>query len=1018
MIWLASRPAPLHLEIDLMKNIALVSFSLFVLSATAVPLQLGSQRNEAFAPSASAGGDSMMPILGGKGRYVLFASSANNLALTSTNTPFQKSGIPLDVFLRDRASNTTVLVSINSAGTGGADLDAVPVAISTNGQFVLFESAADNLVSGDTNAASDVFVRDLLNGITILVSANTNGVCGNGASSDSAMTPDGRYVVFASAATDLVSADTNGIPDIFVRDLLSGTTRLASTGAMATNSAKQSLSGTPAITPDGRYVAFYSSATNLVPGQILGGDVFERDTVAGTTTWVSAGVRSLYQSVWGATNAVSCNLRMSDDGNYIAFEAGTNASASAGLAGPGVVLRYSRASGLTDLIQTNACLLPGPTENIQDLGMTPNGRFVAYVANASGKAGTNTAIYLWDAQTGTNLLVSANTNQLPPAAGLCDQPVVSSNGQYVAFISNSAELSSNAVGRGPFAYRRDVVAGTTTLINAETNATRDGDGTMPGLEMSEDGQCVAFESALSNLVAGDDNRGYDIFLRNLTNDFVELISVREATLPSVTSVGISRLSSQPISRNGRYVTFASDASGLAPGNRSTAGADVYLCDLYAGTNQIVSAGLLGSAASGFSSDAALSGDGRYVAFTSSATNLTGMDTNHSADVFIRDLQAQTTTLVSVDATGAGEGNQDSYSPTLSADGRFILFLSKATNLATGTFSGADNLFLRDRQSPTNCALTQTGQKCAAMTPDGHFVAFANTNSSTIYVWDSQQAKQIASRVGSGGVALALAISPDGNRIASVASSYPYTFSIWDRTSNTASVVGSGYSTLAHPGLRFSADGRFLTYATRPSPSGFNQVYLYDCITQTNLLVSHDANSATALGNGTSDGPDISADGRYIVYRSAASNLVAGVTSGVSEDILFDATTGTNTVLTSGGHGRLAANNFSLPPMFSGDGHTAVFATWGSDLVSGDFNQASDVVAFAFLYAAISGTEGMSTINWPASANSDYSVQYKDNLSDPVWQPLPGVITIIGNRGYMTNSTLASPQQFYRVQAGN
>src|SRR4051812_40845150 len=172
MTSLAFKPAPCGLGINRtahVKTIAIIAFSVSVLSATAVPLQLVSQRNNAFAPSASGGGNSTLPILGGNGRYVLFASSANNLALTASNTPFQKPGIPLDVFLRDRASNRTVLVSVDLAGTGGANLDAVPVAISTNGQFVLFESAADNLVPGDTNAANDVFVRDLMNGTTILV---------------------------------------------------------------------------------------------------------------------------------------------------------------------------------------------------------------------------------------------------------------------------------------------------------------------------------------------------------------------------------------------------------------------------------------------------------------------------------------------------------------------------------------------------------------------------------------------------------------------------------------------------------------------------------------------------------------------------------------------------------------------------------------------------------------------------------------------------------------------------------
>jgi hypothetical protein len=1004
-----------------MKTIAILAASLIALSATAVPLQLVSERNAAVAPSASGGGNSMLPILGGNGRYVLFASSANNLALTASNTAFQKPGITFDVFLRDRASNTTILVSANLAGTGGGDQDAVPVSVSSNGQFVLFESASDNLVPGDTNSASDVFVRDVVNGTTILVSANTNGVCGNGASYSSAMTPDGPYVAFASAATDLVPGDANGIPDIFVRDLWSGTTQLASVNAKATN-AYSSFSDVPAITPDGRYVAFYSSATNLVPGQIFGGEIFQRDMVAGTTTWISAGARSLFQSVTGSSNAVPCSLRMSDDGNYIAFEVCTNAPAPTSPAptsvtvARGIILHYSQATGLTDLVHTNAYFPQGPFETIQDLDMTPDGRFIAYVANMTGNTGTNTAIYLWDAHTSTNILISANTNNALPSANFCDQPVVSSNGQYVVFFSSSTELATNTSGAGPFAYLRDVVGGTTILINADTNAASSGDGSMLSLGLSADGQCAAFDSSLASLVPGDDNRGYDVFLRNITNGFAELISARQPSLPSLTGVGSCTLASQPINQDGHYITFASDADGLAPGNTSPAGSDVYACDLFAGTNQIVSAGMLGSAASGISYEPVISGDGRYVAFTSVATNLIVVDTNNATDVFIRDLQMQTTTLVSANAVGTGEGNKDSYSPTISSDGRFVLFVSKASNLTAGTFSGTDNLFLRDRQLGTNYALTKAGQGGAVMTRDGHFVAFATATGAYAYVWDSQQAKQFTSFAVSG-TPQPIGISPDGRRVAIISSLSPTSISIWDRSSNTVYSIASGYIIYSHPGLRFSADGRFLTYAMHATTTGTNQVFLYDFQTRSNLLVSHAANFDDA-GNGTSDGPDISADGRFIIYRSAASNLVVGNTNGLPEDFLFDTATGTNSILSSSAYGNVAANNRSLPPMFSGDGHTVVFSSWGNDLTAGDFNQFNDVFAFAFLYAAVIGNNGIPTINWPASADGTYSVQYKDDLSDPVWHTLSGAVTIVGNRGYLTDSTLASGHRFYRVVSDN
>jgi Tol biopolymer transport system component len=152
----------------------------------------------------SGSGDSLAPVISPDGRYVLFASTANNLVAFSTNKPIPAiSPAPLNVYLRDRSNAATTLVSVNSSGTAGGNDNSWPVAVSTNGQYVLFESSASDLVSGDTNNATDIFVRDLVNGQTLLVSVNTNRTVGNRVSSGSAMTPDGRYVAFVSSATDL-----------------------------------------------------------------------------------------------------------------------------------------------------------------------------------------------------------------------------------------------------------------------------------------------------------------------------------------------------------------------------------------------------------------------------------------------------------------------------------------------------------------------------------------------------------------------------------------------------------------------------------------------------------------------------------------------------------------------------------------------------------------------------------------------------------------------------------------------
>lgn len=226
--------------------------------------QLVTVRNPSLPVAPGGNGDSSLPLPSADGRFVLFTSVANNLVIASNNAAPTVSGLlpPLNAYLRDRSNAVTTLISVNLAGTNGGNGDSYAVGISTNGHYVLFETSASDLIAGDTNNASDVVVRDLWAGTNILVSAATNGLTGNGASDSAVMTPDGRYVAFVSAASNLVAGDTNGIRDVFVRDVVTGTTTLVSVGAQMS----QGSSEAPLITPDGRYVAFFSTATNLVPG--------------------------------------------------------------------------------------------------------------------------------------------------------------------------------------------------------------------------------------------------------------------------------------------------------------------------------------------------------------------------------------------------------------------------------------------------------------------------------------------------------------------------------------------------------------------------------------------------------------------------------------------------------------------------------------------------------------------------------------------------------------------------------
>ena len=161
------------------------------------------------------------------------------------------------------------------------------------------------------------------------------------------------------------------------------------------------------------------------------------------------------------------------------------------------------------------------------------------------------------------------------------------------------------------------------------------------------------------------------------------------------------------------------------------------------------------------------------------------------------------------------------------------------------------------------------------------------------------------------------VSPGGNRIAYATSSM---LSVVDRVAGMNWTIGSLAAT-AHPGLRFSADGSLLVYVARVSNT--NQVYLYDLENQTNFLVSH-SYSSSAGACGASDWPEISADGRFVAYRSAAGNIVFGDTNGLPDVFLYDRLHNSTTLLSVNRFGTSAGDNRSLAPLFSGDSQSLVF----------------------------------------------------------------------------------------------
>jgi Tol biopolymer transport system component len=725
-------------------------------------------------------------------------------------------------------------------------------------------------------------------------------------------------------------------------------------------------------------------------------------------------------------NAVCYNQTLSADGQYVAYQASPAPSTTT--ASAGVVLRYSLQTGVTDVVNTNATIRPESPEDIRTLEMTPDGRFIVFVANTNLPSSvTNSCIELWDAQTASTKLVSVDRyNNYYQPLSTCDSPVIDPTGRFVAFLSNATNLV-NSVPKGEYnVYVRDMQAGTTALVNVDPNGVSSGVNltTMP--QMSADGRYVVFEAPDGNLVPNDRNRDDDVFLRDLASGTNELISARDATLPTLSPNGASALSTSSLSSNGRYVAFASEANNLVPDDTNGC-RDVFMRDLLAETNVLVSVATNGAVADSVSSDSAISGDGRYVAFASAATNLVRGDANGAQDVFVRDLQSGTTVLVSRSYDGVGSGNGASYSPMLSSDGRYVLFRSLAWNLVSGWSTLAyENLFLRDLQLGTNYALTHatsssTPLPISSMTADGRFIAFSGLASgpaTALYVWDSQLARLVYTNAVTG--ISNVAVSADGNRIAYATSTTLYEVDRAASITRTIGPVASG----SHSRLRFSGDGRFLAYVT--PYSGTNQVYLYDFQAASSSLVSvHYASSWPAYG--ASDSPDISADGRFVAYRSAAGDLVPFDTNGVPDVFLYDRVKRTTALLSASQLGIAVTENRSLTPVFSADGQTLMFESWGAGIVAQDFNHGSDLFIYSLSYSGqiplysasvIRGTGAGSApwITWPAALGRTYHVQFKNTLKDAQWQDLSGTISIIGSQGWLNDLTAGIAPRFYRVVA--
>jgi Tol biopolymer transport system component len=411
------------------------------------------------------------------------------------------------------ASRVTTIVSVSSAGAQGDSVSQSP-AISATGRYVAFVSSATNLAAGDTNGVADVFVRDRGTNITRRVSVNSRERQGNASSglTSPSISADGRYVVFTSKATNLVRGDTNHRKDVFLRDRKTGTTqRISVSSSEAQGNERSGTLGAPSITADGHYIVFTSQASNLVRHDTNGRvDVFVRNRKAGTTRRVSLG------DDWAQTNGDSLTPAISADGHFVTFASVATNLVSTDTNKRSDVFVRDRLRKVTRRVSVSDSEVQGNNSSSAPT-ISDDGRYVAFTSWATnlvrGDSNRRLDVLVRDRKSGTTRRVSLSSAEAQ-ANGNSFAPAISGNGRYVAFesaASNLVDLDTN--GRRDV-FLRDLVAGTTRHVSVSTGGVHaNGDSQVPAI--SRAGSFVVFMSTATNLVTGDANNATDVFLRYL-----------------------------------------------------------------------------------------------------------------------------------------------------------------------------------------------------------------------------------------------------------------------------------------------------------------------------------------------------------------------------------------------------------------------------------------------------------------------------------------------------------------------
>jgi len=416
-------------------------------------------------------------------------------------------GISLLVLVSQVSALEIEAISRISLAPDGAEANGSSSApdVSADGRYVAFHSDASNLVLDDTNGVSDVFRYDTVTGEMRRISVASDGTQANGGSFFNAMSADGRFLAFSSEATNLVPNDTNGERDVFVHDAVSGqvTADLPTSDASVAD-----------ISDDGRFVSFRSFDSTLVPGDTNGArDAFLYDRTTGQTTLIG-------ETAPGVQANNSHPGQISGDGRHILYRAGEGSGA---LPNPDLLFVRDLVTGAIERLSDG----PGgslPDNNIDHSSISDDGRFVTFstVAGNLDPADSNELhdVFVHDRQTGQRTRITDSVDSLATQTIGATSPKITGDDRWVAFVSDGADLvpaGATDDDRDGLLFVYDRQTDATIVITKTADGSPAYSGTL-GHQISDDGRTVVFGSDSSIQVAGDTNGVNDVFMAKLTDD--------------------------------------------------------------------------------------------------------------------------------------------------------------------------------------------------------------------------------------------------------------------------------------------------------------------------------------------------------------------------------------------------------------------------------------------------------------------------------------------------------------------